>query len=472
MIRAAKSRLVWNIAALAAAGSLLTLSARAAQDPEAVSGAKADLGRKGRLGVHINERPAEEEGAGAEVFFPQVVPGGAAADAGVQAGDAVSRVNGQAIRSIADFLKFSGPLREGDKLQMDLRRADGSEASVEVVGKGIPRETHEGAKTIYDVVEFRGYRLRSIITKPEGDGPFPAVYFIPGVTCLSIELSPNDHIAMEPCRRLASELPKRGFVFFRVEKSGMGDSEGPPCSEVDFETDAAGFQAGLEKLKSYGYVDPENVFIFGHSMGGVQGPMIAAKVPVKGVAAYGTGGINWVEYMVINERRQLVLAGHDPVEIEDAMRQAFLFDALFYLGDSSPKEIAEEHPELRSYVEGLFPDGVHMMGRHYAFWRQLGSMNFIEDWRDSNARALAIWGSADFVTSREEHQWIAETVNHYRPGQGEFLEIDGADHLMLKAGSPSRSLEFSGSGYAGAEIDWRVVDALLDWLERSRKDGD
>ena len=64
----------------------------------------------------------------------------------------------------------------------------------------------------------------------------------------------------------------------RVEKSSMGDSEGPPCSNVDMEAERRGYVAGLKALKDYPFVDPNNIFLMGISIGGVQANTVTIAV--------------------------------------------------------------------------------------------------------------------------------------------------------------------------------------------------
>jgi pimeloyl-ACP methyl ester carboxylesterase len=45
-------------------------------------------------------------------------------------------------------------------------------------------------------------------------------------------------------------------------------------------------------------VDSGNVFIFGHSMGGAFGPMIAVEDQVKGLVVYGVAARTWFEYIL------------------------------------------------------------------------------------------------------------------------------------------------------------------------------
>ena len=45
------------------------------------------------------------------------------------------------------------------------------------------------------------------------------------------------------------------------------------------------------------------MFIFGHSMGGVFGPILASEIPIRGIAVYGTVAKTWTEYCLENWRR-------------------------------------------------------------------------------------------------------------------------------------------------------------------------
>ena len=74
----------------------------------------------------------------------------------------------------------------------------------------------------------------------------------------------------------------------RSEKSGIGDRTGAPCRDVGFRDEVSMFVSVLKKLKSYDFVDSENVFLFGHIAGGWVAPLVAAAEPVKGIVVYGT----------------------------------------------------------------------------------------------------------------------------------------------------------------------------------------
>jgi dipeptidyl aminopeptidase/acylaminoacyl peptidase len=135
---------------------------------------------------------------------------------------------------------------------------------------------------------------------------------------------------------------------------------GGPCEDVDFETETDGYRRGLEMLRGLDYVDPANIFLLGHSLGGLWAPIIASERPVKGVAVYGTVLKPRYEYELENRRRQLLLAEAPYPDIDQRMRTFAAFLHYLYAEKKAPGQIGDEHPELRAIARELSPDGVHM----------------------------------------------------------------------------------------------------------------
>ncbi len=121
-------------------------------------------------------------------------------------------------------------------------------------------------------------------TKPKGEGRHPALFFIQGIGLYSID---NPVGPLGSHKIIVDDFARRGFVTLRVDKPGCGDSEGGPARDVDFDTELDGYRQALKMLKARGDVDTDRVFIFGHSMGGVMAPLLAAGVPtVQGVIVF------------------------------------------------------------------------------------------------------------------------------------------------------------------------------------------
>ena len=70
---------------------------------------------------------------------------------------------------------------------------------------------------------------------------------------------------------MLADIAKSGYVTMRVEKPGVGDSEGGPFADLDYNTEIDIYRQALKQLKAQPEVDNDNVFICGHSMGGAVG---------------------------------------------------------------------------------------------------------------------------------------------------------------------------------------------------------
>src|SRR5437016_3918575 len=113
-----------------------------------------------------------------------------------------------------------------------------------------PRESYPNVDVIYDsVTSPDGKRLRTIITKPHDSTRKLPVIFVAGwLSCDSIEAPPDTKDATGLVFRGLAQLP--GFCLFRIDKQGVGDSEGV-CAENDFASELAGLRAAFRALKNY-----------------------------------------------------------------------------------------------------------------------------------------------------------------------------------------------------------------------------
>lgn len=419
-----------------------------------------ELIRRGFMGVQvtdITDAVAEEKGLPSKegVIVTRVFPDSTACEGGIKENDIILEINETKILNTAQFLTLAGSLKEGEELQIIISR-ENEKVAKELALKPFPKETSPDFEIIYTSVSVKGTLLRAIITKPFGEKKYPALFFIQGLTCSSVEY-PFD-FAPNPYKTILYELTKKGFVTMRVEKSGIGDSEGIHCKDVGFNIETEGFLRGLEQLKSYDFVDPENVFIFGHSMGGIMAPVIASEIPVKGIIVFGTVSKIWTEYEMENMRRQRELEGVDFVEMEKILREKEEFLYHFYIEKMTPAEIIAAYPQFEEY----FDDETHMYGRHYSFFQELYDINFAEKWKNVNTDVLAIWGEGDFVSGREDHILIKDTVNYYNPGKGSYLQMKYIDHSFHRVSSMEKSYRQEYE----EDFNREIIDEIYKWINK------
>ena len=416
------------------------------------AGGDGELGRRGMLGVQIGPG-----GGGGGVVVAGVLPGGAAAEAGLLAGDVIVSVDGEAVGGAGLSDVLSG-VRAGQRLLVvyereGVRREAVVELSPPDATAVAGSEVEYGSVAMGDDV-----RLRTILSLPEGaDGPVPVVYLLQGITCASVDFPAGGGGSL---RMQLDGFGEAGFATFRVDKPGTGDSEGGPCSELGFDRELAGYRAGLEMLMEEGRVDGERVYLYGVSMGGIMAPLLAAEREVAGVAVWGTGISNWMEYLIENRRRQGVLFGQDRAAVEALTPLFNRFVAEMCVQGRTPEEMAREDGAFGAAL-GIGEGATGYAGRHARFHRELASRDLFAAWASFDAPVLVMHGEFDWVAFREESELIVSFVNGIGVGRAEFISVPGADHGFTTHGSLEASV---ANAFRGAR-DAGVGDIVLGWVE-------
>jgi hypothetical protein len=327
-----------------------------------------------------------------------------------------------------------------------------------------PLESLPGIDTEYGELRVGGdgVRLRTIVTRPEGTARrLPAVQFVQWLSCDSVELRPDARDGWSTMlRRLISES---NVLWQRIDKAGVGDSEGPDCSTLDYETELAHHRAALAELRSRADVDPQRIVIFGASMGSNYAPLLAADQQIAGVVAWGGGAATWFERMLRFERNALELGDTDPrlLSMEVTARAAYF--ARYLLEGESPDRIAGSDPELGKVWSRIVGTGESThYGRPVAFHQQAQRQNWAGAWARVRSPVLVLHGEYDWYESRDAAALIVEIVNRQRPGAATLRVVPQIDHHFMRYATPRDA--FNGSG--GIPHADPVVDAILAWLRQ------
>lgn len=389
----------------------------------------------------------------------QVIAGGTAEAAGLKVDDVLTSVNGAPIDKPQSLGQVFGPLESGKSVKIEFVRA-GKPQTAEVAAKPRLVDDGPGYKTTYDQVVSKGKRIRIFVTRPttnEG-AKHPVLFLIQGIGYVSNEQALTSGT---PYARICRTFSDKGWVTVRVEKPGLGDSEGGPADKVDFDFEVDAFRQALLKTKSYPFVDPDKIVIFGHSMGGCEGPLLASEIPVKGLAVYGTVLRSWQEYWMDAVRSQGSLGGANASDLDQSARDNIAALHLIFNEGLTPAEVKEKYPRWTNAVAGLLPDGEHFSGVGIAFWRGCFAQNYARYWEKLDANVLSIYGACDFVAQRVDHPLIAEVVNSKHPGRAQFVEIPNSDHGFRNVASPKESFDFWTKG--GKDFNPAICDVLIKW---------
>jgi uncharacterized protein len=388
---------------------------------------------------------------------------GTAAKLKLKPNDLITQLNNQAIQSPADLRKVFKTIRAGEQIHISFYR-NGKLKKSSGIAVEMPREQSPNYETIYEECAFNKGYLRLIINKPLGDGPFPTIFFIPGYSCYSL-----DNIGKHPYGQIVQLLAEQGFAVVRTEKSGEGDNlNTPDCRSIGFHTEVNGFEAGLIKTKTLPYVDDNNLYIFGHSLGAMQAPLIASRQTVKGVIVEGTSGDTWFEYILAMFRFQNPITGMDYADNEDLIQQAIPLLYEYLILKKTPAELAQ-NAKYNSILKDLMQyNGKDLIwDRHYSYWQELQDFNQADAWKNTDAYALILRGSGDFEAfSNEQHQAIADLINHYHPGKADFVVLPNTDHAFCKSNTPKDSFRNGQTpGYHYNNFNPIIIQTIVEWIE-------
>lgn len=120
-----------------------------------------------------------------------------------------------------------------------------------------------------------GHVLAATLSLPAGSGRHPVAVTISG----SGGQERDSYLPMvagyRPFRELADSLGRRGIAVLRFDDRGIGESTGDhaAATSADFANDVRTLVAWLRQRPD---IDPERVFLIGHSEGGMIAPMVAA----------------------------------------------------------------------------------------------------------------------------------------------------------------------------------------------------
>lgn len=110
-----------------------------------------------------------------------------------------------------------------------------------------------------------GHKIYGLLTVPTQEAPeggFPAIVFNHGY------IPPSDYVTTEKYVSYVDSLARNGFVVFKIDMRGHGNSEGVPTGSYfssAYTTDALSALKALQKLS---FVNGDRIGMWGHSMAG------------------------------------------------------------------------------------------------------------------------------------------------------------------------------------------------------------
>lgn len=429
------------------------------------------LPRKGWLGV--GGQPTDETKAkannlktGEGILLSTISPSATFEQMGIKVGDILLSINQKPINTPAEMIAMAQSLTEGDPIEVNLV-SNGEKIAKKGKVIGRPKETSEIAEVNYDSVEMSLGTLRTITHIPKNrTGKVPAVFYIQGLPCQSNEYLDPKFVL----RQAFDDWIRAGFAVFRVERPNLGDSRTTKdCKDMDFNEEVETNKAGYRKLLSYDFIDTDNIFFFGHSMGGWTAPFIAEQKQPKGIMAYGTGFRSWFEYLIDLFRIQATYGGATHVQAEQQTRAMIPMLYQWLEEDKSPEEM-RKNPALKPAIDSLF-QGDYFNTRSAHYYHTMSKQNLAEQWSKVTGKVNIIYGEFDTAAlNARDAITIAEIVNQARPGNGEYTILPKTEHMFGKVESYKQTFDLYATGkigqYASQNYNPELGRVTVEWMKK------
>ncbi|MBT1063733.1 alpha/beta fold hydrolase [Bowmanella sp. Y26] len=407
------------------------------------------------------------------VTIGSIAPNSTAAALGLLPEDKLLSLNNVSITHFDQLLTLLSTMNSGDPLTLQIRR---NNKSLTLQGQLLPKpyEVSEVAYVSYEEVKFNGHRLRSIVHTPKTLKPgekAPAIFYLQGYTCGSIDMGlfPNSTLT-----QLVQQFSEAGFIVYRVEKPGVGDSQSPQhCSEINFTAESDAFIQALRELKGRENVNANKVYLWGHSLGVLHSVNIANQEKVAGIIGYGGVFKPWYDYLLDIYRHQSVRHfSVPPKQAESNTRLVQPFLDLWLNSNTPWSEVLLAEDAQAALETDLLPvQNEQVFSRHFSFFRDMNRYDFATLWRQVATPVLMLHGSLDIQAI--DSQWAFDIVKASSSPQSTAQVIDGAEHALLRYqsaqqyGAAREQGEFNPMD-ASKHFDPRIGEETLDWIQSLR----
>ena len=380
--------------------------------------------------------------------------------AGAKVDDLVIAVNGVVMSHGYHWDDATGNLVADIPLTLKIRRANQTFV-IKPVFNPQKRESYTHLQVEYGQVENDfGILQRTILTYPnayqKGQGKSaPAIFMLQGLSCSSIEVLTGRR---SNYKKLLSEIVQNSDMFvMRVEKPGMGDSQGL-CSQTDFSQELNGYERALETLLADPRVDRSRVIVYGNSMGSAIAPYLVNKYSLNGLISDGAFFRTWFEHMLEIERRIKQMQGLTESQITEQIKHAYL--PLYYgmlVEKRSYADIIQSTPLLATYN---YHSDHHMYGRPMSYYHQVQDFDFAGQWQQVKVPTRIRHGKNDWIMSESDNHMIVDSMKRAGNNDVELYLYPRLDHWSTLHQTAKDSFE-------GKPGEWepKIATQIVDWAK-------
>jgi len=285
--------------------------------------------------------------------------------------------------------------------------------------------------------------LPATLTLPKsasGTSPVPAVVLVHG----SGPQDRNETIGPNrPFLDIARGLAQKGIAVLRYDKRTKARPQDLIGREFDVDDEVThDALAAVASLRSVTGIDPKQVFVLGHSLGGMLAPRIAGRSGhVAGLVLLAAPARPVLELLLEQNHRLAAgdgsISEHEQKALDDLQARV---DRVRRAGDIA----AADSP----------------MGLPATYWRSLERIDPVADAKALNLPLLLLHGGRDIqVVDTDWQRWHKELSGQRNTRLRHFPALN---HLGIAGTGPGTVEEYAVAGH----VDAKLIDDIADWIHQ------
>ena len=299
------------------------------------------------------------------------------------------------------------------------------------------------------------WQLPGMLSIPQSDAPVPAVVLVHGSGPSDMD---ETAYAVKPFRDLAAALAREGVAVLRYDKRtythGAAIAAGDITAfTVEEETIQDAIAAG-RLLRDDPRIDPERIFVVGHSLGAMLAPRIVAESDglFCGMALLNGTNASLAEVIVQQNK--------DAVSAMTAEQQADYAPAIAALEAQAAGLSALTDEEAKA---------AQFAGQSaYYFWEMLQHPTPAEQMKALALPALIINGSRDFQVREEQGRLLWEAALDMDAAWLTCLWTD-VNHMLMKPDIPADVAGTIGEYAVSCTVDASVTEAICAFINHTEE---
>ncbi|WP_299568396.1 DUF3887 domain-containing protein [uncultured Pedobacter sp.] len=289
-------------------------------------------------------------------------------------------------------------------------------------------------------IQWPGHQLAAVITTPKDGNSFPIVVLVhgSGPNDMDETIGPN-----KPFKDIAAGLAVNGIASVRyVKRTVIYPHEFSKAYTVKEEVLDDALQA-IALAKTVEGVDTKQIYVLGHSLGGMLAPRIATLAPdLKGIILAAAPARSLSD-LIIEQNKYMVAKSKDTTA---AMQQ------------NLQKAITEIEKTKITKLGKMKPDSL-LLGLPASYWVDLNSYNQVETAKKLKQRIFILQGGYDFqVTETDFNLWKEALGSNTNVS---FKLYPDFNHLFSQQEEKGTVLQYQKPG----NVEQRTIEDLAKWIK-------